>query len=119
MFQEKDEKQEKALSRLLDEYQEQELLRKERVQASRSAAVASLAQAQFRYGQRVEQIWKQELPQEMEDQAEVLPLYAEYAIDFVTQTMRHALITALTAVILQQRAETEPEETVKKEKRYE
>ena len=89
LFQEKDEKQEKALSRLLDEYQEQE------------------------------QIWKQELPQEMEDQAEVLPLYAEYAIDFVTQTMRHALITALTAVILQQRAETEPEETVKKEKRYE
>lgn len=120
VFQEKDEKQaEEALDRLLDEYREQELLLKERVRASRSAAVASLAQAQFRYGQRVEQIWKQELPQEMEDQAEVLPLYAEYAIDFVTQTMRHALITALTAVILQQRAETEPEETVKKEKRYE
>lgn len=115
VFQEKDGKQaEEALDRLLDEYREQELLLKERVQASRSPAVASLAQAQFQYGQRVEQILKQELPQEMEDQAEAMSLYAEYAIDFATQTMRHALIAALTAVILQRRAETNPNENGEK-----
>ncbi len=57
---------------------------------------------------------KQELPQEMEDQAEAISLYAEYAIDFATQTMRHALIAALTAVILQRRAETNPNENGEK-----
>ena len=45
-----------------------------------------------------------------EDQAEAMSLYAEYAIDFATQAMRYALITALSAMILQRRSEHEAAE---------
>ena len=63
----------------------------------------------------MDQILNEELPNEMrgrnqscaEDQAEAMTLYAEYAIDFATQSMRQALAAALSAVVLQQRAEQE------------
>lgn len=101
------------LGRLQDEYQERRLLLDERVRASRSPAVAALAQAQLEFGARAERILTEELPDEMrgrnqsgaEDRAEAMALYAEYAIDFATQMMRHALIAALSAIALQQKAE--------------
>ena len=105
------------LERLHDKYQERRLLA-ERVQASRSPAVAALAQAQLDFARRADRILQEELPNEMrgrnqsyaEDQAEAMSLYAEYAIDFATQAMRYALITALSAMILQRRSEHEAAE---------
>ena len=114
LFQEKDVGRiQQELDRLQDEYRERRLLLNERVQSSRSPAVAALAQAQLEFGQRAEQILKEELPNEMRgrnqssavDQAEALTLYAEYAIDFSTQAMRYALMTALSAMLLQRKAE--------------
>ena len=63
-------------------------------------------------------VLKEELPNEMRgrnqssavDQAEALTLYAEYAIDFSTQAMRYALMTALSAMLLQRKAEQEKPE---------
>ena len=40
-----------------------------------------------------------------EDQSEAMSLFAEYAIDFATQSMRYALIAALSAIALQRKAE--------------
>ena len=104
-------------ARLQDEYQECKLLLDERVRSSRSHAVGELAKAQLEYGQRVERIPREELPDEMrgrnqscaEDQAEAMTLFAEYAIDFATQTMRQALASALSAMVLHQRAAREAE----------
>ena len=68
--------------------------------------------------ERVEQILREELPNEMHgrnqtstaDAAEAVSLYAEYAIDFSTQTMRYALMVALSALLLQRQAEQETPE---------
>ena len=119
LLQEKEAPQlQEELERLRDEYQERRLLLAERIQASRSPAVASLAQAQLDFARRADRILQEELPNEMrgrnqsyaEDQAEAMSLYAEYAIDFATQAMRYALITALSAMILQRRSEHEAAE---------
>ena len=101
------------LERLLDEYRERKYLLDERVPASRSPAVAALAQAQLEFAAHAEQILTDDLPNEMrgrnqsdaEDRAEAMSLYAEYAIDFATQAMRYALIASLSAIVLQQKAE--------------
>lgn len=101
------------LERLLDEYRERKYLLDERVQASRSPAVAALAQAQLEFAAHAEQILTDDLPNEMrgrnqsdaEDRAEAMSLYAEYAIDFATQAMRYALIASLSAIVLQQKVE--------------
>lgn len=114
LFQSKDEAQvQKGLDQLRDEGREHQLLLDERIRASRSPAVAALAQAQLEFGRRVEQVLHEELPDEMrgrnqtsaEDQSEAMSLFAEYAIDFATQSMRYALIAALSAIALQRKAE--------------
>ena len=118
LFEGKDAAQaQQEILRLQDEYREHKLLLDEQIRSSRSSAVSSLSKAQLEYDQRVEQILNEELPNEMrgrnqscaEDQAEVMTLYAEYAIDFATQSMRQALAAALSAVVLQQRAEQDQE----------
>ena len=128
LFEGKDAAQaQQEILRLQDECREHKLLLDERIRSSRSSAVSSLSKAQLEYGQRVEQILNEELPNEMrgrnqscaEDQAEVMTLYAEYAIDFATQSMRQALAAALSAVVLQQRAEQEAKKYAEKENRYE
>ncbi len=128
LFEGKDAAQaQQEILRLQDEYREHKLLLDERIRSSRSSAVSSLSKAQLEYGQRVEQILNEELPNEMrgrnqscaEDQAEVMTLYAEYAIDFATQSMRQALAAALSAVVLQQRAEQEAKKYAEKENRHE
>lgn len=114
LFQERDTRQlQGELNRLQDEYQERKLLLQERIQSSRSPSVAALAQAQMEFGERVEQILREELPNEMRgrnqtcaaDTAEAVSLYAEYAIDFSTQAMQYALMAALSALLLQRQAE--------------
>ena len=128
LFEGKDAAQaQQEILRLQDECREHKLLLDERIRSSRSSAVSSLSKAQLEYGQRVEQILNAELPNEMrgrnqscaEDQAEVMTLYAEYAIDFATQSMRQALAAALSAVVLQQRAEQEAKKYAEKENRHE
>ena len=127
LFEGKDAAQaQQEILRLQDECREHKLLLDERIRSSRSSAVSSLSKAQLEYGQRVEQILNEELPNEMrgrnqscaEDQAEVMTLYAEYAIDFATQSMRQALAAALSAVVLQQRAEQEAKKYAEKENRH-
>ena len=128
LFEGKDAAQaQQEILRLQDEYREHKLLLDEQIRSSRSSAVSSLSKAQLEYGQRVEQILNEELPNEMrgrnqscaQDQAGVMTLYAEYAIDFATQSMRQALAAALSAVVLQQRAEQEAKKYAEKENRHE
>ena len=101
------------LQRVMEEYQEDELLLLNNVENSRSPAVAALAGAQLDYSRRAEEILEQELPEYLRDedgsapeegakhQAEAAALYAEYAIDFAVQSMRYALMTALKAMDMQ------------------
>ena len=128
LFEGKDAAQaQQEILRLQDECREHKLLLDERIRSSRSSAISSLSKAQLEYGQRVEQILNEELPNEMrgrnqscaEDQAEVMTLYAEYAIDFATQSMRQALAAALAAMGLQPRAEQEAKKYEEKEERHE
>ncbi len=105
------------LQRVMEEYQEDELLLLNNVENSRSPAVAALAGAQLDYSRRAEEILEQELPEYLQDedgsapeegakhQAEAAALYAEYAIDFAVQSMRYALMTALKAMDMQMDSE--------------
>ena len=96
-----------------EEYEENSLLLKQSIQGSRSPAVAELAEVQWEYMHKVEDLLKEKLEQffhceassKEEDQAE-----AEYAMDFATQAMQYALIVALTAMDLQRNAEEKKEE---------
>ena len=97
------------LQRADDEYREQNLVSQQSIEASRSRAVKELAQAQLTYNRRVEALLQGPLAEYLhsekssaqEDRAEAATLYAEYAIDFATQSMRYALVAALNAVDLQ------------------
>lgn len=97
------------LQKAADEYKETDLLLQSSVEASRSPAVSALAQAQITYCRNVEQLLKEELPEYLhsedsvpgQDQAEAAALFAEYAVDFATQSMRYALWAALSALDLQ------------------
>ena len=89
----------------LDEYRENALLLEKRTEGCRSPAVAELSAAQRDYTRRVEEILREKLPRlmhgeedPMEEQAEAVALYAEYAIDFAGQAMRGALLAALMAM---------------------
>lgn len=105
------------LQRVMEEYQEDELLLLNNVENSRSPAVAALAGAQLDYSRRAEEILEQELPEYLRDedgsapeegakhQAEAAALYAEYAIDFAVQSIRYALMTALKAMDMQMDSE--------------
>lgn len=105
------------LQRVMEEYQEDELLLLNNVENSRSPAVAALAGALLDYSRRAEEILEQELPEYLRDedgsapeegakhQAEAAALYAEYAIDFAVQSMRYALMTALKAMDMQMDSE--------------
>ena len=105
------------LQRVMEEYQEDELLLLNNVENSRSPAVAALAGAQLDYSRRAEEILEQELPEYLRDedgsapeegakhQEEAAALYAEYAIDFAVQSMRYALMTGLKAMDMQMDSE--------------
>lgn len=93
--------------RIEDEFRVRNILLEQTAKSCRSPAVALLSDFQRDYGQRLEKILDSDLPGEIrgrtgeEDRTEALALYAEYAIDFAAQAMRHALISALNAMELQ------------------
>lgn len=101
-----------------DEYKECQLHLKTAAECSRSPAAAQLARLYLDFFQDTGEILSEKLPASlhseanscMEDNAEAAALYAEYAIDFAIQSMRYALITALTAMDLQMDAEKEKQE---------
>ena len=105
----------RELQKIAAECRENALLLKESVAAGRSPAIAALAEAQLAYCQKAETIRREQLPGylhsegsgSLEDQAEASTLYAEYAIDFATQAMRHALLAALSAIDAQMSCEEE------------
>lgn len=118
------EKLQAELEHAKEEYVENSLLLKQSIQGSRSPAVAELAQVQWEYMHKVEDLLKEKAEQffhceatsKEEDQAEAASLYAEYAMDFATQAMQYALIVALTAMDLQRNAEEKKEEQTPRRK---
>lgn len=107
------------IKRIVDECMENDLLLQSRIESSRSPAVSRLAAVQMDYRRKTEEILRNTTlgfqdgmivePEELESVA----LYAEYAIDFATQAMRHALQASLCAIDLQL-----TEEEIKKNRRY-
>lgn len=99
----------KNLSQLLEEYDEEGILLKQQAEGSALASVRQLAQAGYQYQRQTEPLLRQGLAREIagngaegeEAQAEASALFAEYAIDFATQSMRYALCAALWAMVLQ------------------
>ena len=87
------EKLQAELEHAKEEYEENSLLLKQSIQGSRSPAVAELAQVQWEYMHKVEDLLKEkaepffhcEATSKEEDQAEAASLFAEYAHGF-----RHA-----------------------------
>lgn len=86
-----------------DENAERDVLLEKTITGSRSPGVAEMADAQLNYRRKVEQGLHRVLTDcpNLEDCAEKMALYAEYAIDFATQSMRHALLSVFNAVDLQ------------------
>lgn len=96
------------MTRLLKEYRETDQLLSRRAAASRSSAAAALSAAQQAYCREAEKILEQAAPHAQpggETAAEAMALYAEYAMDFAAQAMRHTLLAALTAIDLQMTCE--------------
>lgn len=92
----------RELERIWREYEEQ-LARLERTaRTCRSPAMARMADLQREYERKMEQILQERLTGAgAEGQAEAAALYAEYAMDFAVQTMRYALMAALSAAQLE------------------
>ena len=103
----------RALRCLWHEYRENDLLLQRSIDKSHSPAVAALSAAQLEYDLKMQDILQNELPGYVHgegtdvtvDQAEAASLYGEYAIDFAAQSMRHALLAALSAIDLQMNCE--------------
>lgn len=96
------------LERIQMEYRRREQQLEQSALSCRSKAVSALASTQLEYGSRMKALLQTELPAcmhgkpptELSDQAERTALYAEYAIDFATQSMYQALIAAMNAILL-------------------
>ena len=92
------------------QYQEARLHLEDDICDSRSPAVAKLAQAQRTYDLTIQRLMEESLPLDLhseastpgEDRTEAMMLYAEYAVDFARQSIRHALLAVLSAMELQQ-----------------
>ena len=124
----------RELQKITEECKENDRLLQETAESSRSPAVAELAGLQLHYTREMEEILKQRLPADMydgtenpvsyqasrywrgeqevmENRAEGMTLYAEYAIDFATQAMKYALQASLAALDMQMSCEEKKEET--------
>lgn len=91
------EKIRQGIIRLKDESIENDIQLQNRIDNSRSPTVSKLAAAQVDYNKKVKDILKQDSL----DSKESTALYAEYAIDFATQAIYHALLVCLEAMNLQ------------------
>lgn len=100
------------------EYREKNLLLQQSIENGRSKAVSALAAAQLECQRKAEKLLNSKLPEslhseantQLEDEAEAAALYAEYAMDFSTQAMQYAFLSALRALDLQLDAEEQKEE---------
>jgi hypothetical protein len=91
------EKIRQGIIRLKDESIKNDMQLQNRIDNSRSPTVSKLAAAQVDYNKKVKDILKQDSL----DSKESTALYAEYAIDFATQAIYHALLVCLEAMNLQ------------------
>lgn len=91
----------KEIKKIEEECKENDRLLRNRVDKSRSKIVSNLAAAQLDYSNKIEDI----LSDDSLCCEESAALFAEYALDFATQTMRYALLAALNAVNLQMEGE--------------
>lgn len=98
------------LGRLKDEIAQNDELLRQNVAYCHSPAVHMLAQTQLHYCAEMERL-HDNLPKHMgetrQEKTEAAALYAEYAMDFATQSARFALAAALEAIDLQKTEETE------------
>ena len=109
----------RVLEQLLEECREQDRLLQWQVQHRCLRSAAKLARAQLQYKRQAESLLCHDMLREMagrnaselEDRAEARTLFAEYAIDFATQSMNHALLAALRAVEKQLSYEEEQRRT--------
>lgn len=94
------------------EWEEIQFSLERQVRESHSPVLRALSDAQLSYYQRIYEIWKQELPRSFhplsgdqpspgQDLAEAAALYAEYAVDLAAQSIRYALLAAMSAIDLQ------------------
>ena len=91
-------------------YDQERLRLEENIHSAHSPAVLKLAQAQYTYDLTIQHLMEGSLPRDLhcdfstpqKDRSEAMMLYAEYAIDFARQSLRHALIASLSAVEAQQ-----------------
>lgn len=106
-----------------DDYKTKELALQDKIHNCHSEAIEALDNAQLDYIRKTEFVLNQKLPQylrseentSLETEAEATSLYAEYAVDFASQAMRHALIAAMTAIDLQMSCEEQKNAQTRKE----
>lgn len=91
----------KEIKKVQEECKENDWLLRKRVDMSRSNTVSNLAAAQLDYSNKIEAILNEDTLCCEESAA----LFAEYAIDFATQTTRYALLAALNAVNIEMNEE--------------
>ncbi|MFB0918512.1 MAG: hypothetical protein QMB63_05530 [Clostridiaceae bacterium] len=94
-----------AMSSIVDEISENEAMLESRIKESRSKSVSELSQIQMEYINKTFSIYKRDKDQSEDTAA----LYAEYAIDFATEAMRHALLASLYAISLDKEKENQNE----------
>lgn len=95
---------------LLEQYKKYEALLKRQVNKSCSPAVAALSNAHLTYCQETSRILQKEIPEHTDndistERVEGLALFAEYAIDFATQSAKFALLAAMSAIDLEKECE--------------
>ena len=103
------EKIRQELAQMKDICEEEELQLQRSMECCHSPAIAALSGIQKEYAEKAKQLLAENLPYYMqnesndaeESRAEAVSLYAEYAIDFATQSIHQALLAALSAMDLQ------------------
>lgn len=109
----------RSLKEIWQEYREQEMETQRSIARCHSPAVGALSAAQTEYDLKIQHILREKLPGYLHsagtdaqaDEAEAAGLYAEYAIDFAAQALRHALLAALSVADLEMELEERANQT--------
>ena len=94
-----------SYQQIIEECQKNDRDLQKRIEGCRSPAVAELSKAQLTYCKSTEQLLSEKLSVFLhssettptEDRLEALALYAEYAVDFAVQAVRHAQLASLAS----------------------
>lgn len=114
-----------TLRRLEEEMAKSDAMLAHSVARSHSPAVRALSEAQLHYCREMKRLsatLEEQMHGGAQGKAEAAALYAEYALDFATQSARFALAAALRAIEVQKRmeeTETENERTKETEEPHE